>query len=297
MKSSDTMNDYDHDIVGSCPHDVFYVSPTPPDLEGLYIQINRAGIVLECPRDFYISRDDTYRYCVLHCMIRGKGTVTVRGHSYRVERRQMFLLCANEEHSYHSDPDDPMGVVWVEFCGGGSARIVKHIMNMGGCVYGAPIFSDVMNACTALLYQQSQQGPHISRMIYDMLMTFCAYADENQLLGVSSSRILNYIDENLDHPLTLKEVATVFGYHPAYFSSLFSRMMGVSFSKYVMKRKLNHACYLLEATNWPVERVARELGFWDVSHFIKRFRAVLDVSPTAYRTSYRRYPTARKRFL
>ncbi|MBR1560697.1 MAG: two-component system response regulator, partial [Clostridia bacterium] len=37
-------------------------------------------------------------------------------------------------------------------------------------------------------------------------------------------------------------------------------MMGTTFSKYVMNRKISHACYLLETTGWPVERIAQELG-------------------------------------
>ena len=60
--------------------------------------------------------------------------------------------------------------------------------------------------------------------------------------------------------------------------------MGVTFSKYVMTRKISHACYLLETTAWPVERIAQELGFCDISHFIQRFKAIKGVTPMAYRT-------------
>ena len=291
MKRNEYPNDFDHDIVGSCPHDLYYVASIPPDVEGLFMQLNRAGIVLQTPKDFCIRRDDTYGYALLHCVLSGKGYVTVHGKTYTVERGQAFLLGTNEEHCYYSDPQNPMGVIWAEFCGSNSTQLVRHILDMGGYVYGSAMFMDIVSMCTALLYQPIQQGAKISKLIYDMLMRFCSYVEANQAPGISSSRILSYIDENLDHLLTLKEVATVFGYHPTYFSSLFSKMMGVSFSKYVMERKLNRSCYLLEATNWPIDRIAHELGFCDVSHFTKRFKAAKSISPSAYRTNYRHDPT------
>ena len=60
-------------------------------------------------------------------------------------------------------------------------------------------------------------------------------------------------------------------------------MMGTTYSKYVMNRKVSHASYLLETTSWPVERIAQELGFCDTSHFIQRFKALQQVTPIAYR--------------
>ena len=62
-------------------------------------------------------------------------------------------------------------------------------------------------------------------------------------------------------------------------------MMGISFAKYVMNRKISHACYLLDTTNWSVERISQELGFCDISHFIQRFKAHEGMTPIAYRSS------------
>ena len=52
MKQNQYYDDPEHDIVGSCPHDIAYISPSSIDLDGLYIQVNRAGIVLRTPDDY-----------------------------------------------------------------------------------------------------------------------------------------------------------------------------------------------------------------------------------------------------
>ena len=285
MKHNQYYDDLEHDIVGSCPHDVFYVSPTSIDLDGLYIQASRAGIVMRTPDDFLISRDDSYRYNLIHCVLRGRGSVSVRGLTRIVEAGQLFVLAANEGHMYSSDPRDPMGLVWVEFSGGNSSQLVSHILDLGGSVYSGSVFSKVVELCTSVLYQSKQQGPKISNVLYQMLMCICDHVEVENKPNSINQRILKYIDENIDRRLTLTEVAAEFSYHPAYFSSHFSKTMGVSFAKYVMNRRISHACYLLDTTDWSVERIAQELGFCDISHFIQRFKAHEGMTPIAYRSS------------
>lgn len=277
-------DDLEHDIAGSCPQDVYYAAPKGVDLNNLYMQVNRAGIVLETPPDFLISRDDSYRYGLIHCVIHGKGSVSYRGHTFPVRKGQAFLFAPNEGHMYNTDPNDPLGLVWVEYAGGNSAQLTGHILDLGGPIYEGGVFTDVLNLCTSILYQPKQEGPGISLKLYEILMCLCQQVEIETGGRAVNHEILKYIDENMDHRLSLTEISQAFGYHPAYFSSFFSKMMGTTFSKYVMNRKISHACYLLETTAWPVERIAQELGFCDISHFIQRFKAIKGITPMAYRS-------------
>ena len=285
MKRNYYADDLEHDIVGTVPHDEYYIAPKAVDLNALYMQVNRAGIVLETPADFVISRDDSYRYSLIHCVIHGKGSVSCRGHMYGVHAGQAFVLAPNEGHMYASDPKEPLGLVWVEYGGGNSAQLTTHILDVGGPIYEGSTFVDVMNMCTSILYQPMHEGPGISVKLYEILMCLCKRVEIESGGRTVNHEILKYIDENIDHRLSLNEISQAFGYHPAYFSSFFSKMMGTTFSKYVMNRKISHACYLLETTAWPVERIAQELGFCDISHFIQRFKAIRKVTPMAYRMS------------
>ena len=285
MRRNYYADDLEHDIVGTCPHDEYYIAPKPVDLNALYMQVNRAGIVLKTPEDFVITRDDAYRYGLIHCVIHGKGHVSCRGHMYNVEAGQLFVLAPNEGHLYSSDPKDPLGLVWVEYGGGNSAQLTTHVLDVGGPVYTGGTFTDVMNLCTSILYQPVHEGPGISLKVYEILMCLCKQVEITSTGRTVNQDILKYIDDNIDRRLSLTEISQAFGYHPAYFSAFFSKMMGTTFSKYVMARKISHACYLLETTPWPVERIAQELGFCDISHFIQRFKALKQVTPMAYRSA------------
>lgn len=287
MRVKRYFDDPEHDIMGNYPHEISYAAPNSIDVDGIYLQVHRAGVTLKVPKDFYIVRDDSCMFHLIHCVFRGKGSVTVRGHTYSVKRGQCFVLASNERHIYTTDADDPLGLVWVEFAGGNSAQIVKHILDLGGPIYGESVFTALTDLCTSILYQPSLQSksPRISSILYEMLMRLCEHVESENYQPPMVQSILKYIDENICSRLTLTEVAAQFGYHPAYFSNRFSKEMGITFSKYVMQRKIGYACHLLETTTWSVDRIAEEMGFCDISHFIQRFKALQGMTPMVYRIS------------
>ncbi|MBQ3575196.1 MAG: hypothetical protein IJA26_05975, partial [Clostridia bacterium] len=84
MRTKRYIDDPALDIMGNYAHDVSFLAPNPVDVEGLYLQVHRAGIATQLPEDFQVTRNDSYIYNVIHCVFRGKGTVTVRGQSHQI---------------------------------------------------------------------------------------------------------------------------------------------------------------------------------------------------------------------
>lgn len=267
----------------SLDQDMSYTAPAAVDPQGLYIQVSRAGIMLRTGKDFVVSGGQEHLYGHILCVIRGRGSVFCRGSAFELRTGHACIFAPGEDFHYGSDPHDPMGLVWVEYGGGDSEKITRHIIDCGGSVYDGTTFTDVTDLITAILYQPSQEGPAISLKLYEILMRMCKRAEIQSSSRAGNPDILRYIDDHIGRRLSLEEVARAFGYHPAYFSSLFSKTMGMNFSRYVMNRKICHACYLLETTDLPVEQIAQQLGFCDVSHFIQRFKTIRNITPRAYR--------------
>ena len=63
----------------------------------------------------------------------------------------------------------------------------------------------------------------------------------------------------------------------------FRREMGTSIHKYIRKVRTDQIARLLVETHLPVAHIADSLGFADVQHFARYFRAGKGVSPLAYR--------------
>jgi len=89
-------------------------------------------------------------------------------------------------------------------------------------------------------------------------------------------------------PLRLSEVAAKVAFtSPGNLSRLFRQHHGVSFQGYLQKIRLEKAAELLRTTRLPVARVARRVGYRDVSRFGQHFKRRFGTIPT----DWRRNPT------
>ena len=96
---------------------------------------------------------------------------------------------------------------------------------------------------------------------------------------------LKYINEHFKEKLTLEMVASKVFINPKYFSHVFKKEVGISFTEYIINLKIKHACRLLKTTNYPAYRISLECGFSDPSYFNRVFSAQMNMTPQAYRKS------------
>lgn len=102
------------------------------------------------------------------------------------------------------------------------------------------------------------------------------------------SRAINYIDSHYYKPdLTLYEVASEAGFSEKYFSTLFSRKMGMSFSSYMKHLRIHHAKTMLKETGMKLKEISEAVGYNSVEYFVRVFSAQEGVSPSAYRKQSR----------
>ncbi len=94
---------------------------------------------------------------------------------------------------------------------------------------------------------------------------------------------LRYIEGHYRENISLGQVAKYVGLNPTYFSTLFKQEMGINFSQYLTKKRIDEACRLLLETNMSLVAVAAELGFDNQSYFSRIFKQQLGVSPKLYR--------------
>ena len=96
-------------------------------------------------------------------------------------------------------------------------------------------------------------------------------------------KAIKYIKDHFKEKLNLKDVASEVYMNPKYFSQVFKKEMGISFSEYVNTLKIQHACRLLETTDFPAYRISMECGFSDPSYFSRVFSNQMNMTPQTYR--------------
>jgi AraC family transcriptional regulator len=103
-------------------------------------------------------------------------------------------------------------------------------------------------------------------------------------LSVVQAKIVSrYIEENLDQPLRLADLANVARISVTHFLRQFKRRFGCAPHVYVIQRRLARAQRLLAKTPLSIKEVAAASGFADQSHMTRAFRKYLRTTPGAYR--------------
>jgi len=94
---------------------------------------------------------------------------------------------------------------------------------------------------------------------------------------------IEYAIRNIDKNITVAEVASSIGFSESKFSHLFTEKYCVSFSKYLMKLRIDEAKKLLRTTSNSITEIAINLGFYDQSHFSKIFKKFTGYTPNEFR--------------
>jgi len=95
--------------------------------------------------------------------------------------------------------------------------------------------------------------------------------------------VLNYIDENLSSSLGASEIASHFGYNPAYFSRLFVKKTGVSPMEYIKRQRIRLAKELLVRPYDSISDIGIACGYSDEKYFSRLFKKSEGMTPTQYR--------------
>ncbi|MCS3464152.1 AraC family transcriptional regulator [Citrobacter sp. JUb117] len=101
--------------------------------------------------------------------------------------------------------------------------------------------------------------------------------------GLTSPKIMNYIEKNFLHNIKLREIADYIGLSSGYTSRVFKNETGGTIQEYLIVRRIKHACFLLEDTQLTVSDIAKMSGFNHVTYFIKCFSQVVGITPLRYK--------------
>lgn len=97
--------------------------------------------------------------------------------------------------------------------------------------------------------------------------------------------VKKYISENYSTTIYMSDLADFTNLSPSYLSDLFKRKVGISFTEYLIKFRLNKAIELMNSTNLRLIEIANSVGYSDYAQFNKIFKKYMKQSPKQYRKS------------
>jgi len=97
------------------------------------------------------------------------------------------------------------------------------------------------------------------------------------------TEIAEYVNGNYSENVTLEGLSKRFYCSLSNISILFKRHMGVTFTQYLRKVRMEAACKLLVNTAKSVDEVANNVGYSDVRSFRLHFKSRYNVTPLKFR--------------
>lgn len=232
----------------------------------------------------------------------GKGYYFAEGRCIEVKAGSIIIFNRLIPHAWQADTQDPPHLKTFKFYQNlflGEAlqeekwQFLKNYLNQLTVL--ALHEAQAEQSCTLLQliyeeYQNKQKG--YKEGIKNLLLVFLMYmmrGDHPIKEGVkpikSNVQIENavqYMKNNFHLNVTLEDVAKVVYMHPNYFSAVFKKNYGISFSDYMNYLKVSMATELMESTPLTVSEIAMQCGFNSVSNFYRVFKALQGVSPVKY---------------
>jgi AraC family transcriptional regulator len=96
-----------------------------------------------------------------------------------------------------------------------------------------------------------------------------------------------WLDSRSHEPLDLDGAAAQAGLSPFHFLRLFAKVLGVTPHQYLVRSRLRHAARLLTEDARSITDVAFDVGFGDLSNFVRTFHRAAGVSPRRFRRAAR----------
>lgn len=109
-------------------------------------------------------------------------------------------------------------------------------------------------------------------------------SQESQL----QKEIFTYLDKHFcSHDISLERLAEEFDVSISYLSRFIKKESGLTFSKYIQQRRLEHIKKELIETDKPIKEIILSSGYYDVSNYTRKFKTIIGLTPGQFRSKNR----------
>lgn len=258
-------------------------------------------------KDIYLHNHDYYE---LEYVLKGQISTTIDGHSHTLEEGSLLLLNPNCYHDFKSARNEDTLV---------NVIIEKTLLEgfLGFFKSDTPIFDFLNNSLylehtkVNYIYFKQPQNDQLRLLIENFINCFKDLQNLdsniiklnlcNILLAAStytpedtekfkydydSELVINtydYINSNLDSA-SLNIIASKLGTTNYTLSRIFKKKTGKTFMQELQKTRFNKAYDLVKNTSIPINDIAHQIGYDNLTFFYKKFKEIYGNTPNDLRT-------------
>lgn len=155
------------------------------------------------------------------------------------------------------------------------------------CLISGPPSEEFLNICldsieeTDAFFTSERLVKNLQKIVDFLISQYSTFMENKRHWLID--RITEYINENYASPLTMKNVASKFYLNPSYFCKLFKEEIGVTFTHYLMKLRVEKSKELMLDSSQKLYTIASSVGYSNAQYFSTIFKEIEGITPSQYR--------------
>lgn len=236
----------------------------------------------------------THEECELYCFLSGKGKFYVEGNGYSLNGGDVLIMNTNESHYLEIDENyqyercavhfkkelikliDEDGVLLRPFekRKAGSRNLYRK-EDFGGEEYMTFIKNMIKKSHNKAMQIETNLLPILNEISNVFVGAGCNAEEDGE---VAIRRIIEYISENLNAPLSLDILCDKFYISKSQLCRIFKKTTGGTVWNYITTKRLMMAKSIIDNGGAPTE-IYTKCGFSDYSVFFRAFKKYFGYSP------------------
>lgn len=233
----------------------------------------------------------------LHIVKSGRGSFTLLGKTYHLQKNQVFLIPPDVETRYQADLQNPWSYFWIGFNGLRAHEIVSNAgFTLDALVKDIYCLDELHKLVTELLSLRALTFANELRRTGILMQFWAILIEEHATISPSPNyyntpgsvhirSAVDYMTRNYNTPIKISDIASLLGINRSTFTLSFKNALGISPQEYLLTLRMNKAASLLKNTSFYIAEIAAQVGYKDPLAFSRIFHKQFGLSPRAFRES------------
>lgn len=219
------------------------------------------------------------------------GFALINGKKYDIQPQSVFFIPPGAVHSFrYITGGDFITVCKIDLDAMAQYLNFKNILKEKKIrINNIPVFCkkfDEVYGAICRIREETENISNLLRAFLDMIdaLTSAYSTQDAQPQDDILLKLLDWIDEHYAEEITLANVSKYCGYNKNYFCKRFKELTDETFIDFLNTVRISKACNLLSEGK-SIQSACFDCGFNNISYFIKTFKKILNITPSAYKNS------------
>lgn len=232
-------------------------------------------------------------FILLYCT-EGEGYINLEKEFHSLKANTYFILPKHIPHKYGSSFKNPWSIYWIHFTGAYSDFLYQRykeefldpVIEIPYDPIRIKLLEDLMDLTEHDLTAYKMELLHMQLI---QLISSFIYKSRNDTEDEKNSihQSINFMKENVDQKISIKELANLTNYSVTHYSQLFREQTGYSPIQYFLRLKIQLSCQYLYFSKLTIKEICKKIGIEDPYYFSRLFKKQMLISPKEYRNKHK----------